>query len=707
MKQNIRKQILIIMLLVLLIPAVLMPVQAAGEADLSNFTDLPAQNNWAFDGIQFCVEHGYMKGTNSTKFSPGGNLTRGQIVTILYRMEGQPQTEFTGRFKDVAEGKFYSLAVEWAAENEIVNGIDSSHFAPNQDITRQQIAAILYRYCGSPAVTLSLEDFPDSAACNAYAVDAMRWCVEAKLINGVAENGIAYLRPENNATRAQIATILMRLMNIVLYEVSLDAYEGLDDYMIHKRICTDCDAITAPFTNENGYLDHDASVIEASSQAVFKWAQELRNAGYIQNVWYHDETDTVTFHLNNNTISLYMPNVEDTLGNKDYSVASIFAFSDKEQKAINIGTSGSPVKSANLIKNKVDDYTNHFQLGNTATVREVAYFLQSLNDNHIRAIFWAGHGSGYNYGISDDGSINADCGFVLGEKVNTATENDSIFAEDFIYDPVNNQNPAIIKCGDNYCITYRFIEKYMEEVDGGLFFSVSCYGSIGGFMPDVILNKGFDAYVGSDGRLQQKYGAEFMQTVAEALVETNEFGEYTTIADAMAIAWKKHGTLDPFKSSLLLSENDATNSFTLLPSWKQAYAKVLRSKDSSYNFCLTHIDEDDIPELLVFQGFRHFDQVEVYTYYDGEACHVGDYPEYGELYFSYKNNVFYSRIMQQGIYESGYFGIENGNEVFLAEEGSIYDLYGLKPLSYFSGIACSNKNISAMLNDANSCFKKP
>ncbi len=177
----------------------------------SAFTDMPAVTNWAHKGIEFCLENGLMNGVTDTMFRPEGTLTRGQLVTILYRVAEQPKVTFRDTFSDVKEGKYYAHAVIWAANNNIVNGFPDGTFRPKAEITREQIAAILYRFVGEPAVTGTL-NFPDGRTVSKYAVNAMLWANQAELINGIKSNGITRLAPRSNATRAQIASITMRFL---------------------------------------------------------------------------------------------------------------------------------------------------------------------------------------------------------------------------------------------------------------------------------------------------------------------------------------------------------------------------------------------------------------------------------------------------------------------------------------------------------------
>ena len=176
------------------------------------FSDVPAYGNWAHDGIDYCVENGLMNGIGNGRFDPNGTVSRAQLVTILYRVAGSPETEFKGTFTDVPDGQWYSKAIEWAAANGVVNGIGDGKFAPDRSITREQIATILYRYENQPAVSGNLEKFPDQGNVSGFAVTGLIWATQEGLITGVLSNGVTTLAPKNNATRAQIAAIIMRYL---------------------------------------------------------------------------------------------------------------------------------------------------------------------------------------------------------------------------------------------------------------------------------------------------------------------------------------------------------------------------------------------------------------------------------------------------------------------------------------------------------------
>lgn len=188
----------------------LLPASAFAANDTSAFSDVKT-SAWYHEDVQYVSENGLMKGTGENLFSPDATTTRGMIVTILYRLGGEPSPTGACPFQDVASGKYYEKAITWAAENGIVSGFSADTFGPDQNITREQMAAILYRYATYKKYDVStagdLSKFPDADKVSSYAVDAMKWANAAGLING-SNDGKLY--PAGNATRAQVAAILTR-----------------------------------------------------------------------------------------------------------------------------------------------------------------------------------------------------------------------------------------------------------------------------------------------------------------------------------------------------------------------------------------------------------------------------------------------------------------------------------------------------------------
>lgn len=185
------------------------------------FRDMPAPSIWSHAGLDYCIDHGYIAGTSATTVTPDGECTRAMIVSILYRVQGEPTKvndyelkKLAPPFDDVERGRWYTDAIWWAKLTGVVSGMSPSTFAPDDPITRAQLAVILYNYTKqfapeSLTETGSLAGFPDAGSVPSWARTAMAWAVGNGLISGVGENGVSYLRPEGCATRAQVATILM------------------------------------------------------------------------------------------------------------------------------------------------------------------------------------------------------------------------------------------------------------------------------------------------------------------------------------------------------------------------------------------------------------------------------------------------------------------------------------------------------------------
>ncbi len=182
------------------------------------FTDMPALGNWAHAGIDFVVEKGLFNGMNKTTFAPNKTMTRAMLVTVLWRSAGEPEAD-GATFTDVPAEQWYTEAVAWAAEKGVVTGYTDGTFRPDNQITREQLATILFRYTKlyemDPPERADLDSFPDSKDVQSYAVEAFRWAVGKGLVNGIYDSsaGETFLRPAGSATRAQVATILMRFLN--------------------------------------------------------------------------------------------------------------------------------------------------------------------------------------------------------------------------------------------------------------------------------------------------------------------------------------------------------------------------------------------------------------------------------------------------------------------------------------------------------------
>ena len=190
----------------------LLPATALAASN-TPFADVSALD-WYCEAVEYVYEKGMMSGTGETTFSPDDATTRGMIVTILHQMEGKPAPAAQAAFSDVTAEKYYANAVAWANEQDIVAGYENGAFQPETPITREQMAAILYRYVSWKGLDVSAgEDtnilsYADAFSISEYAIPALQWACGAGLIQGMGDGA---LNPGGTATRAQVATILMRL----------------------------------------------------------------------------------------------------------------------------------------------------------------------------------------------------------------------------------------------------------------------------------------------------------------------------------------------------------------------------------------------------------------------------------------------------------------------------------------------------------------
>ena len=173
------------------------------------FTDV-SEGAWYYDAVRYVSENGLMGGYGDGRFGPNDYLSRAQLAQILHNREGKPGANYLLQFNDVANGTWYTEAIRWATSQGIVGGYDNGLFGPNDNITREQLAVMLWRYAGSPAATEKELHFTDTDKISPYALDAMRWAVENGIINGYGNGQVG---PNGLATRAQVAVMLTRYLS--------------------------------------------------------------------------------------------------------------------------------------------------------------------------------------------------------------------------------------------------------------------------------------------------------------------------------------------------------------------------------------------------------------------------------------------------------------------------------------------------------------
>ncbi len=189
-------------------------VTVAGATVTERFTDVPA-DAWFADAVDFTVKKGLFQGVSETEFAPGLNMTRAMLVTVLHRLEGKPAPSAASGFEDVPADTWYTEAVSWSRATGVVKGYSDTQFGPNDYITREQMATILYRYARNKSYdvsrTVDFSHYEDSGMVSYWAAEAMSWANATGLIIGRSETT---LNPRDTATRAEVATILMRFCRL-------------------------------------------------------------------------------------------------------------------------------------------------------------------------------------------------------------------------------------------------------------------------------------------------------------------------------------------------------------------------------------------------------------------------------------------------------------------------------------------------------------
>lgn len=200
------KKISALLLTLIMLFSMILPASAAALP----FTDVAA-DSWYTPYVQYVYDNSLMNGTSGTVFSPDANMTRGMVVTVLYRIAGSPAISGGNPFTDVAADSWYATPIIWASETGITSGVSATSFAPDSDVTREQLVSFIYRYCnyyhGTGRIIGELDEFADASSISDWAKIAMHWAVELGIITGVTDSTLV---PQGNATRAQCAAILNR-----------------------------------------------------------------------------------------------------------------------------------------------------------------------------------------------------------------------------------------------------------------------------------------------------------------------------------------------------------------------------------------------------------------------------------------------------------------------------------------------------------------
>lgn len=232
------KKRLLSLALALCLVCSLLPGTALAAAGPNPFWDIPA-SHWAHDDITYVYENDLMNGTDGSLFSPESTTTRAQVVTVLYRLAGQPAADWANPFWDVPASAWFHDAVTWAWENDITGGVSSTHFGAGNAVTREQLATFLYRYAQDQGYDTSaradLSGYSDAGLVSSYATEALSWANATGLITGTTATTLS---PQGSATRAQVATILSRFCQDVIpggYVSPAHMIRNLEDSTLSKK----------------------------------------------------------------------------------------------------------------------------------------------------------------------------------------------------------------------------------------------------------------------------------------------------------------------------------------------------------------------------------------------------------------------------------------------------------------------------------------
>ena len=236
----------------MLIALLLAVLTIAGSAADLPFTDVKA-DAWYYEAVQYVYEKELFAGVTTTTFEPNAPMTRAMLVSVLWRLEGRPEAPSTNPFSDVQDGKWYTSGVLWAASKEIVSGFPNGTFAPDDSITREQMASLIMRYATYKGIELvqgaSLDSFVDADKVQGWSKEAVAWAVAAGIISGNKQGDVYTLAPQASATRAQVASILMRFIENVM-----QPDQPVDPDLPHEHVVV-IDAAVAPGCTEDGLTE--------------------------------------------------------------------------------------------------------------------------------------------------------------------------------------------------------------------------------------------------------------------------------------------------------------------------------------------------------------------------------------------------------------------------------------------------------------------
>ena len=481
--------------------------------------------------------------------------------------------------------------------------------------------------------------------------------------------------------------------NIQVKDIDPEHWQSLSEEVFFDELDANIDDLVAPYHNENGMLDAESEEIEISSKTVYLFAQQLAQASVIQGSAYNDTGKTVSFFLNDGTTYVYFPIIENAYSGSEYGVVSIDTLGVIKDVIVTSYTSmgheevGSSDAAEAIYKN-CPEYTTWNDLNyKETTISNLKQFLGTLNQNNIRAIFWRGHGNVY---TADDGTDRV--AFIIGEKGSDKT--DLKYKEDLLGTTTVGNSPSMIRCKDNlYAINDVFFATYTCNVNGGLFFSGTCYGDcVGSIMSRTLFAKGFDAYCGATNTIGTMYADRLMASTSNYLTEKDSSGQYRTIDEALQLAKNKHGERCMYQTTIVAHNNPATEPFRLVPLPKNVTTEAYKNHSG---FIVDVQQQTTVPDGYIgIYSFADFAKIAASN--EGDNRISGNLQEINEI--NSAKYILMNDITCPADYDTGFVfaGTLDGNGYMINNVS--------KPLFYFA-IHARFQNIGLELNVNGSYFE--
>lgn len=335
--------------------------------------------------------------------------------------------------------------------------------------------------------------------------------------------------------------------------------EGIETYEILTEEIT---ALTEEWTDADGFTALDD--VEDASEAVYDWAMDLEKSGAIEGASLNEDSHIVAFFLNDGRDYLYIPQCEDTYsGEDDFTITAVTMLAGYEDGVISAISGTSAEASADYILDHVVQCRSYESIVNV----DASELKKDVGDfDETRVVFWRGHGGTY---TNRQGIVEV--AFALKERVTDKKE--ALYADDL--DDGGDIPMTMSVAGSHYVILATFFEEYMPKMNGGLFFSGACCSACdGGRLAKIMIDKGMDAYVGSNGKIFTIYSDDIMRAVAEYLTEKDVDDRYLTIEDALAEAMEDVGETDYAGIRMILFQNNKTDSFRLVPAEDWVHSEI-------------------------------------------------------------------------------------------------------------------------------------